>query len=112
MKIKLLLIALVLPIVCLAQKKEIDRVMLINGKSIIVFNDKTWEYTSGTNPQTPAPSRAVSKKSPSKTNTYKPVTTKKSSQSPSYSGYCGARTKSGGSCRRRVSGGGYCYQHR
>jgi len=25
---------------------------------------------------------------------------------------CGARTKSGKACRRKVKGGGYCYQHR
>lgn len=28
------------------------------------------------------------------------------------SGLCGAPTKRGGSCMRRVRGGGYCYQHR
>jgi hypothetical protein len=28
------------------------------------------------------------------------------------SALCGARTKSGGACRRRVRGGGYCFQHR
>jgi hypothetical protein len=28
------------------------------------------------------------------------------------SALCGAPTKSGGACRRRVRGGGYCFQHR
>ncbi|AGA30953.1 hypothetical protein [Singulisphaera acidiphila] len=32
--------------------------------------------------------------------------------SSSSSGICGAPTKKGGSCQRRVAGGGYCYQHR
>lgn len=32
-------------------------------------------------------------------------------KSSGYSSYCGARTKSGGSCRRKVSGGGRCWQH-
>ncbi len=35
--------------------------------------------------------------------------TKRASKSPSPS--CGARTKSGSSCKRKVKGGGYCYQH-
>lgn len=30
----------------------------------------------------------------------------------SYSSTCGARTKSGGSCKRKVKGGVRCYQHR
>ncbi len=29
-----------------------------------------------------------------------------------YSSICGGRTKSGSSCRRKVKGGGRCYQHR
>ena len=35
-----------------------------------------------------------------------------SSSRTSYSSTCGARTKKGGSCKRKVSGGGYCHQHR
>lgn len=40
-------------------------------------------------------------------------TTSRSSSSykSSYSNLCGARTKKGGSCQRRVSGGGRCWQH-
>lgn len=34
-----------------------------------------------------------------------------SSRSSSYSSTCGARTKKGGTCKRKVSGGGYCWQH-
>lgn len=43
-----------------------------------------------------------------------PVKTKKyksSSNNYQSSGYCGHPTKKGGSCRRRVKGGGYCWQH-
>jgi hypothetical protein len=31
---------------------------------------------------------------------------------PGASGYCGALTQAGTSCRNRVSGGGFCYLHR
>jgi hypothetical protein len=31
---------------------------------------------------------------------------------PVVEGICGARTKSGKPCQRRVKGGGYCWQHR
>jgi len=34
-----------------------------------------------------------------------------SSSSSTYVGLCGARTQSGGSCKRKVKGGGRCYQH-
>ena len=34
-----------------------------------------------------------------------------SNPSSSYSSTCGARTKSGGFCKRKVKGGGRCYQH-
>jgi len=52
-------------------------------------------------------------------NSYRnPVTTKttttkkkKTYKSKTYSSTCGARTKSGGYCKRKVSGGGRCYQH-
>lgn len=33
-------------------------------------------------------------------------------QAASASGICGAPTREGGTCQRRVTGGGYCYQHR
>ncbi|RFC54867.1 hypothetical protein [Brumimicrobium aurantiacum] len=35
----------------------------------------------------------------------------KPKKSKSYSSTCGARTQSGGYCKRKVSGGGRCYQH-
>ena len=37
---------------------------------------------------------------------------KKTSSSKSTTPLCGAKTKSGKSCRRKVKGGGYCYQHK
>jgi hypothetical protein len=41
-------------------------------------------------------------------------TSKKSSETAQQktTSICGARTKSGKACRRKVKGGGYCYQHR
>lgn len=41
----------------------------------------------------------------------KPTKKKKTYKSKSYSSTCGARTKSGGYCKRKVKGGGRCYQH-
>ena len=38
--------------------------------------------------------------------------TKHSIYSNSTTTTCGARTKSGGYCKRKVKGGGYCYQHK
>ena len=37
---------------------------------------------------------------------------KKTSSSKSTTSLCGAKTKSGKSCKRKVKGGGYCYQHK
>lgn len=45
----------------------------------------------------------------------KPTSRKRTYQatrSSSTSSLCGARTKSGRPCRRKVKGGGYCYQHK
>ena len=60
-------------------------------------------------------SKTLSNKSANKTSsktsiakTYKAQTKYRKSNS---SGYCGAPTKKGGVCRRRVIGGGYCWQH-
>lgn len=46
-----------------------------------------------------------------KPKTTKTTKKKKATKSKSYSSTCGARTKSGGYCKRKVSGGGRCYQH-
>lgn len=48
---------------------------------------------------------------PNSSSSNKRTSTNSSYQVSSYSSYCGARTKSGGSCRRKVSGGGRCWQH-
>ena len=45
------------------------------------------------------------------TNNVKTSSTTSSKKSSSQSGYCGAPTKKGGSCKRKVSGGGRCWQH-
>lgn len=41
-----------------------------------------------------------------------PPSSARSSGSSAESSLCGAPTKKGGPCRRKVKGGGYCYQHR
>jgi len=46
------------------------------------------------------------------TDQYKPAPTQNSLRSQQgTSSICGAATKSGGSCQRKVAGGGRCYQH-
>lgn len=108
-----------------AQKVALDTIELKNNKKVIIYLNKTWEYYSESNksnstknneptsllntqPKTTSTSRSVTnqKKTTSYSNTYS-----SSSSNSSYVGVCGARTKSGGSCKRRVRGGGRCWQH-
>ncbi|RNC66433.1 DUF3157 family protein [Proteiniphilum sp. X52] len=115
---KLILIVFAfIPFLINAQKK-IEVVKLSNGKHITIFDDYTWknstiseigEYEgSGSNNS----NKAIPLKST--TNTSKTSISKVPSQttSSSYSSTCGARTKSGGYCKRVVKGGGRCWQHR
>jgi len=41
-----------------------------------------------------------------------PQPTRSESASPTATAICGARTKSGKTCQRKVKGGGFCWQHR
>lgn len=58
--------------------------------------------TSDVYTRIPSPSIPQVNKTTQSTKTYK---------SSSYSSTCGAPTKKGGACRRKVSGGGRCWQH-
>ncbi|QTE22676.1 DUF5763 domain-containing protein [Polaribacter cellanae] len=46
------------------------------------------------------------------TNQDNKVNPKKPASSKSKTSLCGAKTKSGKACKRKVKGGGYCYQHK
>ena len=88
------------------------------GKSILIYDNKTWEYNNkktATEAQILGFSQTVNKvsKNPSiKAKSKNKKRTKNNySNSSTISGYCGHPTKSGGSCSRRVKGGGYCWQH-
>lgn len=45
------------------------------------------------------------------TNQHKKENSKKRSSAKSKTSLCGAKTKPGKSCKRKVKGGGFCYQH-
>lgn len=116
----------------LFSQKVIEEVKLSNGRTIVVYDDNTWKYKDTNNKlypreiekiddstlkEKPLP-RALSNSSQSNnsTNDNSTTTTSKrktneSSKKSSYSSMCGARTKKGTSCQRRVSGGGRCWQH-
>ena len=100
------------------------------GKYYILYSDSTWDITTKSTydvyniVKSDNSDKTVSKKSvslnskpvqSSTTKTSKITTTgtkSRTSVRSTTSSICGARTKKGGSCQRRVVGGGYCYQHR
>lgn len=105
-----------------------------SGKFYILYSDSTWEATtkatfdvynavkSKSEIENKKPNnnatyyRSTSNQSSTnnnsqKTSTYSNKKTSSSSYKPT-SSICGARTKKGTPCQRRVVGGGYCYQHR
>lgn len=113
-KLSTLLLFCIIYSITLFSQSKIDEVKLSNGKTIIVYSDNTWKYketsnsgikpvynSSTNNSQTKGANAASSK-----------TKTTQTSSSASYSGYCGAPTKKGGACKRRVSGGGRCWQHK
>jgi hypothetical protein len=57
----------------------------------------------------PDSARLAENNSPPAQQTVEPV---KTESAETGSALCGAPTKTGGACRRRVRGGGYCFQHR
>lgn len=97
---------------------KIEEVKLASGKTIVIYSDFTWKYKqqlvsdsiSSNKASTSNGVKSTTSKSQLKTTTKSSNT--KSTVKSNYSGYCGAPTKKGGSCKRRVSGGGRCWQHK
>lgn len=117
MKKTLSFLLITLPILFFSQK-IIGETELSNGKKIKIKDDYTWEYVGSLTEG--ASSYLYNDVSTTKkdrvTGSYnKANITQKKKQSYrsnySSSNYCGASTKSGGSCRRKVKGGGRCWQH-
>lgn len=130
MKKLLLLLTVTISAFTVNAQKVREVVTLKGGEKIVIYSDKTWEYQivtdvddngkrENTNTEvntfkssvpnsTNSGSSTSSKSSSTKTRNTK---SKSSSYKSSYSSTCGARTKSGGACRRVVSGGGRCWQH-
>lgn len=74
---------------------------------VILYDNNKWEYKSSTNKISTKPSTKISQSQiRSLVQTTRPVKSEYISN-----GLCGAPTKKGGSCQRRVKGGGRCYQH-
>jgi hypothetical protein len=90
----------------------------IKGKRAVLYDNGTWEYKAV--PEKKRSKRKTKSQPESSTTSNglysaprepEPVRQTYSAPERSYSGTCGARTKKGGACRRRVSGGGHCWQH-
>ncbi|MEN9919417.1 MAG: hypothetical protein RL662_1853 [Bacteroidota bacterium] len=112
-KLSLLFLLFSLSLSTMQAKDVIESIELSNGKTIIIYSDKTWAYTSKSSDTrlSNTKSNTYNKSSQISTTTTKRSKSNSSYHSNNYSGLCGAQTKKGGSCRRRVSGGGRCYQH-
>jgi len=103
---------------CLVVTKSID------GQYFALYSDSTWKVTNEGIYLTHnnATNRTENTEINKNINSTKPTTTPNKTYNStnqsnintttSSSSICGARTKKGGSCQRRVVGGGYCYQHR
>lgn len=112
MKKNIVAVALLLSSLIACGQKKIDTVTLSSGKTIIIYDNKTWAYTNS--PQKPVITEATGTTKTSSNNpqgTNSNYNGKGSSSKASYSLVCGARTKKGGACQRKVSGGGRCWQH-
>ena len=115
----LILLVFIASLAPLQAQNVIQRVKLDNGKTIIIFDDKTWEYASDNLSTSDESEQDIEKGKPKEETKNTKKSTKSqnvrskssSSSSSSYSGTCGAPTKKGGSCRRKVRGGGRCWQH-
>lgn len=94
-----------------------------HSKNILPFAGNIRSKNKLADSKNSAKKKFVNSKSTSKSNyagsskTYKTnkrkraVSSRNSSSYQSSSGYCGHANKTGGNCRRRVKGGGYCWQH-
>ncbi|ASZ12413.1 hypothetical protein CK934_16325 [Chitinophaga sp. MD30] len=79
----------------------------VNNRIVHLYSDYTWKYADNVSSGGTKPQKAV------RVN-IAPVAASSSYASSSASssvGYCGALTKKGTPCRRKVRGGGRCWQH-
>lgn len=94
-------------------QKKIDTVTLSNGKTIVIYDNKTWAYTNN-EPKLLSKELTDTPRTNGTNNSGANNHSGGKSSSSSKSGYsstCGAPTKKGGACQRKVSGGGRCWQH-
>jgi len=98
---------------CLVVTKSID------GQFFALYSDSTWSittesiYNTHNNATDRIEKNTVTTKVPvAKSLSVNSNSNTKQTTSSTSSSICGARTKKGGACQRRVVGGGYCYQHR
>ncbi|KGN70145.1 hypothetical protein [Porphyromonas sp. COT-239 OH1446] len=82
----------------------VDTLKTSDGKKVVLMSDQTWHFVGE---RTKSQKERIKPQKTKKNKTYR-----RDNQQYSSSSYCGAPTKKGGACRRRVRGGGYCWQHR
>lgn len=113
MKKNIAVFILLLSLLFSCTQKKIDTVTLSNGRTIIIYDNQTWDYA---NSQTKL-SSTVAIDSPKADSINAILTTDnnnhstKSYSKPIRSSTCGAPTKKGGPCKRKVAGEGRCWQH-
>lgn len=134
-----ILLSILLSIICSFSYSQhrvcIDVIKSEVGKYYILYSDSTWDITTkstfdvynavksqdtkSTANNPPVYNNSLSKQHPTKNQsrqTSSATVKKQFNSSPSTkkptSSICGAMTKKGRPCQRRVAGGGYCYQHR
>ncbi|MEN2436836.1 hypothetical protein AAH994_15590 [Weeksellaceae bacterium A-14] len=79
----------------------------LNKKTkVILYDNFKWKYQNSTDLQNKKKAKTTERQVQTLMQTFEPNETQYVS-----SGVCGALTKKGGSCQRRVEGGGRCWQH-
>ncbi|KEY19660.1 hypothetical protein [Kaistella antarctica] len=96
--------------------KIIIGVAKLNKKSrVILYDNYKWEYKTANNLNSQNNQKVAITKIQPIMQTVKPIRKAATPIQTEYmtneSGLCGALTKKGGSCRRKVKGGGRCWQH-
>lgn len=89
----------------------------VSGKKVVLYTNGTWSYAPEETPR--VKKNRLKKRAPKRATESEvgafyqaPVTPVIHSETgSSFSGICGAPTRKGGACRRRVKGGGHCWQH-
>ncbi len=94
-------------------QKKIDTVTLSNGRTIIIYDNQTWEYTNSQTISTNA--IAIDSRKVDSIHTAEKISNDnyntKGYSKPIRSSTCGAITKKGGTCKRKVAEGSRCWQH-